>query len=74
MEITEAAFHRPSRASRTVFGDALAPLFSGLQRLKLLAELFSKAGLLAPRNEFRLGIVGLLIEVTVGANATRRSV
>jgi len=33
MEIAEAALHRPSRASRTVFGDTLASLLGGFQWL-----------------------------------------
>jgi len=35
VEITETTFHSPSRASRAVFGYALAPLFGGFQWLKL---------------------------------------
>jgi len=35
VKIAQTAFHRPRRASRAVFGYALAPLFSGFQWLKL---------------------------------------
>jgi hypothetical protein len=35
MEITEAAFRSPSRASRTVFGDAYASLLGDFQWFKL---------------------------------------
>jgi len=35
MEIAKAAFHRPSRASRAIFGDTLAPLLGGFRWLKL---------------------------------------
>jgi hypothetical protein len=35
VEITETALHRPSRASRTIFGDTLASLFGYFQWLKL---------------------------------------
>jgi hypothetical protein len=35
MEITEGAFHRPSRARLAAFGDAFAMLSGGFQRLNL---------------------------------------
>jgi hypothetical protein len=44
MEITEAAVHSPSRASDTAFGDALAPLISGLRWLSRLAANHPVAG------------------------------